>query len=75
MITFEGIDRRVQIVCPRVENFSKVLSLGTVYSKYTGAPTFENLCQLSIDWGHSFDRPLLTPYELEVALKGPPPLL
>ena len=25
--------------------------------------------RLSIDWGHSFDRPLLTPYELEVALK------
>ena len=38
---------------------------------YTGALTFENPCQLSIDWGHSFDRPLLTPYELEVALKGP----
>jgi diphthamide synthase subunit DPH2 len=40
------------------------------------ALTFENLCavcQLSIDWGHSFDRPLLTPYELEVALKGPEP--
>jgi 2-(3-amino-3-carboxypropyl)histidine synthase len=26
--------------------------------------------RLSIDWGHSFDRPLLTPYELEVSLKA-----
>jgi 2-(3-amino-3-carboxypropyl)histidine synthase len=26
--------------------------------------------RLSIDWGHFFDRPLLTPYELEVALKA-----
>ncbi|KAJ1482578.1 hypothetical protein T484DRAFT_1803464, partial [Baffinella frigidus] len=25
--------------------------------------------RLSIDWGHFFDKPLLSPYEVEVALK------